>query len=204
MKDHLVTAENFESRQKTFLKANSDSWLMIRPDRTFDQVAHRYPDEDARRKGNIAMKAWFEYLAAKGFFATFNSWRSILKKGQSIMVVCAEPSAFDLEFIQPVNPVLTSDFWDEFERSRVPIDHRYDYDDPFVRERCLGIINDASRALRMKNCEADELRTKIGAAIEQVKQLREWKSTPIDAEKPLPPLSEELRAKLAVGIPEIA
>lgn len=191
MKDQLVTIENFTARQSDFLKANPDLWLMIRPDRDDDKTTQRYPDDEARRNGNTATKDWFEYLAAKVFFDIFNTWRSLLKSGRSIMVVCADPLAFDLKFVPPEMPVLAADFWDEFERSRIPVDHRHET--VGHRERCLVII---------KNCAAN-LRMKAAPALPSVRPLREWKSIPIaaiDASKQPPPLSDELRAKIGIGM----
>jgi hypothetical protein len=178
-----ITAENFYERQLAFHRKSSDVWLMIRPDRPFDQTAHRYPDADSRRKGDAAMKAWLEYLAAKKFFLTATAWRSLLKSGHSIMVVCADPSAFDMAFVAPVEPVLPRDFWDEFERSRIPIDRRYE--DQSIRERVLTTIRKLGDALR-----ARPPKHQAAAA-----PLREWKPLPLDAyrDAPGPHVSEELR-----------
>lgn len=178
-----ISEENFRDQQLAFNRKSGDVWLMIRPDRPFDKAAHRYPDEDRRRKGTEAMKAWFEYLAAKGFLATFITWHAMLNSGRSIMVVCADPLAFDMAFVPPAEPVLPRDFWDEFDRSRLPIDRRYD--DPSIRERVLATIRKLGDALR-----ARPPKHQAAAA-----PLREWEPLPLDAyrDAPGPRVSGELR-----------
>ncbi len=126
-----VTDRNFFSRQKSFRKDNPYLWRMIRPDRQFDLEAHRYADDQGRRIGDAALRAWFEYLAAKGFIRTFKTWREILKSGKSIMVVCDNPLIFDPEFVPPVKPVLPESFWcdwgrkEEFSPQLEPISVRW-------------------------------------------------------------------------------
>jgi hypothetical protein len=194
-----ITRENFHSEVVEFRKRCPDSYVMIRPDRPFDQEGHRYHSDDERRKGNIVMKAWFEYLAAKGFVTTFNSWRAILKAGKSIAVVCPDPIAFDMSFMPPSKSVLAPDFWDEFERSRASIDRRYD--SPENRARLAKIARDCAYEMRMV---AAKCTPNIAPP---VRPLREWKSTPlkdIDATNPIPEFSEELRAKLGCGAREVA
>jgi hypothetical protein len=128
----LISADNFTQAQKTYFRANPDAWVMIRPDRPFDQPKHRYPDDDARNRGDKAMYVWFEYLAAKKFHKTFNTWRHILTNGKSIMVVCDDPYSFDPAFTIPAFSTLPFDFWrlwnaaragtmvvDEFTRAKV-------------------------------------------------------------------------------------
>jgi hypothetical protein len=185
--DAGVTVENFLQKQIDFWKAHRELSLMIRPDRHFDHAAHRYPDDAARRKGDEAMKAWFEYLAAKRFFVVFNSWRWVLKSGRSIMVVCADPLVFDAMFVPPLAHSLFADFWDDWERSRVPVDHRYD--DPDARDRALRIIRSCAGDLRMnaRPCRDRE---------PEVQPLREW-SAPLAANAEAPSISEELREQLS-------
>lgn len=178
-----ITEENFRDQQLAFNRKSSDVWIMIRPDRPSDVAAHRYTDEDSRRKGNAAMKAWFEYLAAKKFLKTFLTWRAMLKSGRSIMVVCADPLAFDMAFVPPVDPILPRDFWDEFDRSRLPIDRRYD--DPSIRERVIATVRKLGDALRARPPKHHL----------PYQPLREWKPSPLDAYRDAagPHVSEELR-----------
>jgi hypothetical protein len=192
-----ITKENFHAEFEIFFKKNRDMWLMIRPDRPSDPPEHCYPNEDARRRGNAAMKKWFEYLAAKGFISTFNGWRGIIKSGQSVMVVSDDPDAFDSEFVPPIKPVLAADFWDEWLLSHVPVDHRWDALSPNDKERVVKIARDLSRELRMAGAKR--------APSPPVRPLREWKSIPldkIDASKPLPKLSEAALKTLGRMIPE--
>jgi hypothetical protein len=193
-----ITAQNFHARFEAYHKsAVPGTWRMIRPDRYFDHPNHCYPDEDARHKGNDAMRDWFEYLAAKGFITIFNSWRGILKSGQSIMVVCADPLAFDREFVPPIKNVLSSDFWDEWSQSRIPIDRRYDSVEQ--RMRIVKIARDCASELRMFGAKRPPSNP--------VRPLREWKSIPleeIDVNKPLPKLSDDIRKQLGCMIPEMS
>jgi len=194
-----ITAENFHVEFENYYKKYRDAYVMIRPDRPSDPPEHRYPDEDARRKGNDAMKKWFEYLAAKGFISTFNGWRGIIKSGQSVMVVSADPHVFDNEFVPPIKPALRSDFWDEWLLSHVPVDHRWDSLSTHDKERVVKIARDLSQELRMNAAKR--------APSPPVKPLREWKSIPldkIDTSKPLPKLSEAALKTLGCVIPEVA
>jgi hypothetical protein len=197
-----ITKETFHARFEKYFKDNPQAWLMIRPDRPSDPPEHRYPDEDARKKGNDAMRDWFEYLAAKGFIATFKAWRGIIKSGQSIMVVSADPLVFDNEFVPPVNNVLPPDFWHEWQQSHVLVDHRWDSLFPQQKERKAQIVKiarDLAKELRIAGAKR--------APSPPVRPLREWKSIPldkIDATKPLPKLSDDALKTLGMGIPEIA
>jgi hypothetical protein len=186
-----ITHETFNSRLIAFHKNSPDTFVMIRPDRHFDLASHRYKDDDERQKGNSARRDWFEYLAAKKFATTFCAWRAILRRGHSIMVVCADPVAFDIAFVPPAAPVLPRDFWDEFERSRLPIDRRYD--DPSIRERVLTTIRKLGDALR-----ARPPKHQAAAA-----PLREWKPLPLDAYRnaPGPHVSDELRKAIEKNEP---
>ena len=113
-----ITEQNFNQAAKRFLEAKPDSWVMIRPDRPTDKQSDRYSTDDERRRGDMAMKAWFEYFAAKGWIRRFNTWRSILKSGHSLMVPCERPEIFDLTYIP--SAVLPANFWDKWalERTR--------------------------------------------------------------------------------------
>jgi hypothetical protein len=194
-----ITKENFHTRFEAFFNKNRDMWLMIRPDRQIDPPEHRYPDEDARRRGNDAMKKWFEYLAAKGFVSTFNGWRGIIKAGQSVLVVCDDPLVFDTEFVPPIKPVLSLGFWDGWMLAHIPVDHRWDALSSGDKERVVRIARDLAREMRMNVAKR--------APSPPVKPLREWKSIPldkIDASKPLPKLSEATLKTLGMGIPEVS
>jgi hypothetical protein len=192
-----ITANNFHVEFEKHFKNNRDMWLMIRPDRYFDHPNHCYPDENARRRGNNAMKKWFEYLAAKKFISTFNGWRGILKSGQSVMVVCDDPSVFDTEFIPPIKPVLALDFWDEWYQSRISIDNRYQTTEE--RMRIVKIAKDCAHELRMFGAKQPPS--------PPIPPLREWKSIPseeIDGNNPLPKLSDDVLKQLGVGIPKMS
>lgn len=205
-----ITEQNFQHEQLEFLRrdggtktAPSKLFVMIRPDRPFDPAAHRYPDDHARRKGNTAMKAWFEYLAGKGFFSILGAWLSLLKSGHSIMVVCADPLAFDLKFVSPMADVLGYDFWDEFEQSRIPIDRRFD--PPEEHARIIQGFENLRRELRSGKGQP---RVPGWSTLGDIaaKPLREWHATPLAEYRAntLPPLSHEPRAKLGHGVSEVA
>lgn len=199
-----ITKENFnysssdgvaseKNSQVNFRRKYPNLWLMVRPDRPRDQTAHRYANYNERSRGNRAMKAWFEYLAAKDFTSAFKAWLSLLKSGRSIMVVCDDPCVFDIEFSYPKEPILPPDFWDEFERSRLPTEHRHE--DPIMRERCLASIKKCMAELRMHGAHS--------SPAVAIRPLREWKSIPLaelDAAKPAPPISDELRRKI-INVP---
>lgn len=104
---------SWRNPQVRFLREHPGDWLMIRPDRPSDNEGRRYFDEEARRRGNAARLAWFEYLAAKGFSKTLNKWRGILEAGNSIMVVCDDPRMFDMAYVPRTPPVLSGDFLDK-------------------------------------------------------------------------------------------
>jgi hypothetical protein len=142
------------------------------------------------------MKRWFEYLAGKGFIGTLTAWRSIMKSGHSIMVVCDDPGVFDPEFVPPSAPALPADFWVEFERSRIPVDRRFEQRDD--RAAVAKIAHDLASELRMNAVQRVEPQPEV--------EPREWKSTvetgiPVPVlNAPIVPVSDELREKL--GLPE--
>jgi hypothetical protein len=101
-----ITAQNFHHELQAFVRRDggdtstpSKSFIMIRPDRPEDHFAHKYQNDAERYRGNSAKRAWFEYLDAKGLGKTLAAYRAMLKSGQSIMVVCADPAEFDAEFV---------------------------------------------------------------------------------------------------------
>lgn len=164
-----ITDKKFAEQQATFHKANPTLWLMIRPDRPFDAEQHRYQDDAARARGDAAMKAWFEYLAGKRFFKTFNTWRAILKSGKSLMLVCDDPGVFDQAFIPPQGR-LFQDFWHEFETSRLPLEPRYDHE---MRKRIAAGLQELAHSLRMNAAKLPPKPT--------TRPLREWAPTPLSA-----------------------
>lgn len=129
-----------------FTRLRPGEHVMIRPDRYFDKDINRYQDDEERRAGDEAMKAWFEYLAFKArgdkrWLKTFRGMRSMLKAGHSLMVVCADPADFDQAYIPANPPILPPDFWHDWlmDRSRP-------YEDAETRQRITAGLKEVFRA----------------------------------------------------------
>ena len=99
-----------------FTRMHPEKAIAIKPDRYFDKEVLRYESDEARRAGDEAMTAWFEYIAFKSrddkrFVETFNGMRSMLKAGYQLQFVCADPAEFDQAYIPASPPLLVPDFW---------------------------------------------------------------------------------------------
>lgn len=144
-----ITQENFNRKVTKFLAATPDIWVMIRPDRPTDRQSHRYATDDERRRGDAAMKAWFEYFAAKGWHRRINTWRRILKAGRSLLVPCERPELFDLTYVPA--KVLPPNFWSKLELERTPRQRPLTEQELARRQRiCENTIGDAAQASRMR------------------------------------------------------
>ncbi|MCI0598720.1 MAG: hypothetical protein L0Y60_04235 [Beijerinckiaceae bacterium] len=129
-----------------FTRLRPGEHVMIRPDRYFDMDNKRYHSDEERRAGDAAMKAWFEYIAFKSqgdkrWLGTLWGMRSMLKSGNSLMVVCADPADFDQAYIPANPPVLAPDFWRGWlmDRSRP-------YEDAEARKRVAAGLKEIFRA----------------------------------------------------------
>ena len=148
---------------------------MIRPDRPIDKQSNRYSTDDERRQGDMAMKAWFEYFAAKGWHRRFNSWRSIFKSGHSLMVPCDRPETFDVIYIP--GAYLPPNFWDQWELERA---------------RNRRSLTDQELARRKRICE-----NTVGKVVNASKVKEKLKSTVYgDSRTPSEAIPWEERAKL--------
>ncbi len=148
-----ITWENFthsspdRNSRIRFMRLHPGEHVMIRPDRLGDKDASRYQSDEERRAGDAAMMAWFEYLAFKArddrrFLNVFKGMRSMLKAGQSIMVVCADPTEFDQAYIPAHPPILSPDFWRDWH-----MDRARPYQDGESRSRVIAGLKEIFRAI---------------------------------------------------------
>lgn len=84
-----VTKENFHAKIIDFYRLYPDEFVMIRA---------KYETPGEKQRGDRARAGWFPYLAARGFDKTLRFFESQLSSGKSVMVVCEDPSRFDLDY----------------------------------------------------------------------------------------------------------
>ena len=96
---------------------NPHDWVMVRSHRPFDKTSNRYRSVQELEQGDAAMRAWFEYFAAKGWRKRLDRLYAILKVGNSLQFPHRNPEMFDLSYVCE-RPVLPERFWDELRAAR--------------------------------------------------------------------------------------
>jgi hypothetical protein len=136
---------------------NMDRFVMVRPDRPQDATEHRYATPEDRIGGERALRLWFEYFAQKGWFSTMRGTAAMLKSGESVMFVCDDPHDFDTSHMPPMRDVLSSDFWREWELSKIPETNRYE--DEGSKERIITGLKELTKELNNSDFSINNARS---------------------------------------------